>query len=252
MKVIINADDFGMDKNTTDAIINAFDAGYITDTTMVANGSAFQYACTLLQNHQPMIPVGIHFNITEGVPLTKEMQSCRKLTKQSHFNPKHGNPRLNRHEKQILFAELCAQVERLRDENICISHADSHHHSHTVPRYTGVFLKVCKKYGITRIRISQNVGQMSRLKHALKAIIRAWYRLQGFQVTDYFGDAEDAACFLKQQHTGSIEVMVHPDYDIDGNLIDRKKRLDGHSIGEQLEAALKFRASHTMTDYRNS
>jgi predicted glycoside hydrolase/deacetylase ChbG (UPF0249 family) len=44
IKVIINADDFGLNSLCTAAICQAFEQGLITDTTMVANGEAVEAA----------------------------------------------------------------------------------------------------------------------------------------------------------------------------------------------------------------
>ncbi len=46
-RVIINGDDFGMNKRCTLAIAQAFGEGLITDTTIMANGELFDYALSL-------------------------------------------------------------------------------------------------------------------------------------------------------------------------------------------------------------
>ena len=65
-KIIINADDFGLNPSCTEAICKAFKNSLITDTTMVANGTVFEEAVDYIQKYQLQGKVGIHFNLTEG------------------------------------------------------------------------------------------------------------------------------------------------------------------------------------------
>ena len=81
MKLIINADDFGMTKSCTKAIFDAFNQNLITDTTMVANGEAFDFANELSKGHKIRESIGIHFNLTEGIPLTEDIKKCAKFAK---------------------------------------------------------------------------------------------------------------------------------------------------------------------------
>lgn len=250
MKLIINADDLGLNISATDAIFEAFDKGLITDTTMLANGGAFEYASEALRKRKSAMPVGIHFNITESVPLTEPIKECARFVTEGRFNLTTVNRPLNQKEKRALFEELCAQVERVKSEGITITHADSHHHSHISPVYMGIFLKVCKKYGIEKIRISRNIGRMSTLKRMLKQVINRWFRFKGMKVTDYFGDVEDAEKFCESHSSGVVEIMVHPDYDIDGRLIDRKKNIDGKPSGDTLECVFNVSNAYPLTEYR--
>ena len=56
---------------------------------------------------------------------------------------------------------------------------------------------------------------------------------RGITTTDYFGSLEDVVtCGLP---TGTTEIMVHPDYDQDGALIDRVEFLDGIPAGKALD-----------------
>lgn len=44
MKLIINADDFGLSKSITDGIIDGILSGYITSTTVMSNMDYAEYA----------------------------------------------------------------------------------------------------------------------------------------------------------------------------------------------------------------
>ena len=68
------------------------------------------------------------------------------------------------------------------------------------------------------------------------------------KTTDYFGSLEDAlGCGLPD---GITEIMVHPDYDKDGILIDRVEFDDGIPAGGPLSRLEKFSGEERIT-YRS-
>ena len=70
MKLIINADDFGLSKSITDGIIEWILNGYITSTTIMANMRYAEYAVKeAIKNNIDC--VGLHINLTVGKPLIK-------------------------------------------------------------------------------------------------------------------------------------------------------------------------------------
>ena len=66
--IIINADDFGLNKSCSQAIALAFSEELVTDTTIMANGEYFDDAVKLAEKHGFFDKIGIHLNITEGKP----------------------------------------------------------------------------------------------------------------------------------------------------------------------------------------
>src|ERR1041385_5512141 len=69
VKVIVNADDFGMNAQETDAICEGLAAGRINSATVMANGGALDQ---VLQNQHlfPGCSFGAHLNLTYGVPVS--------------------------------------------------------------------------------------------------------------------------------------------------------------------------------------
>ena len=68
---IINADDFGMNSEANKAIIHSLKNGICSSTTLISNMSGFEEAVSLIKENNLNNRVGIHLNLTEGVPLTK-------------------------------------------------------------------------------------------------------------------------------------------------------------------------------------
>lgn len=222
MKVLINADDFGWSKSCTDAILQSFEKGYITSTTMCANGEAFDYAAQQVQKTEYQNRVGIHFVLTEGQPLTEEIRKNPLFCDgQGQF---HGQfPRyqpLNRASRQQIREELTAQAKRFADSGLSFHHADSHHHSHTAPFVTPIVRSVMKEFGITGLRLHRNIGAISVAKRVFKQL---WNKSIGkLAYTDYFGgfeDVKEVPRLLEQE--GVLELMCHPDFDASGVVVDR-------------------------------
>ena len=80
MKLIVNADDFGLTSGVTYGIYDAMCRGVVTSTTMMVNTSATLLAAQLTKR-EPDLAVGLHANISLGEPLTR----CPSLLKDGRF-----------------------------------------------------------------------------------------------------------------------------------------------------------------------
>ena len=231
-RVIINGDDYGMNERNTRAIAEAIEKGLITDTTMMANGEYFDEALALAKEKGFIDKIGIHLNLTDFPPLTEDIAKQPRFVKDGHFYKGYDRTkRLTKEEKDAIRQELTAQVEKLRSAGIPINHADSHHHIHTGIFVAPIAAEVCKKYGINKIRLHRNLGQISFLKRIVKKKYNDWLVKQGFVTTDYFAYVMDIDGVPIPDNT---EIMVHPDYDKDGVLIDRRGMENGFPVGKPL------------------
>ena len=66
--LIVNADEFGLTEGINEGIIEVHAHGIVTSTTMVANLWAFDHAVALSRKY-PSLAVGVHLNVTHGVPI---------------------------------------------------------------------------------------------------------------------------------------------------------------------------------------
>ena len=230
--IIINADDFGLNEHCSKAIAQAFREGKITDTTMMATGEYFDEAVVLAKEQGFIDNIGIHLNLTEGEPLTEDIKACPRFVTDGRFNKVYNRTKpLSNDEKAAIYKELTAQVEKIQSAGIKLTHADSHHHIHTGIFVAPIAVKVCKEHGITKMRLHRNLGQINAVKRFVKKRYNRWLHKQGMITTDYFAyivDIENAKIL------DNTEIMVHPDFDKDGVLIDRHGVEDGFPIGTKL------------------
>ena len=232
-RVIINGDDFGMNERCSKAIAQAIEKGLITDTTAMANGEWLDKALALARDNGFADRLGIHPNLTEGKPLTEAICRYPDFVTNGAFNK--GAMKLNREltddEYKAVYAELNAQISRLRAADIPITHADSHHYIHNSLYLLPVVAQVCKAHGIRKIRLQRDLAPVSE---AVKAEISAYHhalRLSGFITTDHFGRPED---IHDRDIPDCTELLVHPDFDRNGKLIDRHGMSDGYPVGDSL------------------
>lgn len=246
IRITINADDFGLNPSCTGAICIAFSNGLITDTTMVANGSSFENAVDYIQNYQLQEKIGIHFNLTEGKPLTDEIVSLPIFCSDGIFHGKVNRLKpLNRQEKAAVYKELSAQIEKIEQESIIVTHADSHHHIHTGIFIAPIVVRVCKEHGIKKIRLHRNIGSIALVKKIVKKLYNCWLQIHDFETTTYFGSMDD----VRQVGVlDNLEIMVHPEFDGNGILIDKTAELEGRSVGKPLELPAGY---YTLRGYKD-
>lgn len=152
-RLIINADDFGLDRPATEAILRLGELRRITSTTVLANlvGDADLRALRRL----PGISVGLHLNLLEGAPLSAasripDLLDCQGgLLGQKALLARALAGRLPVEQLEI---EISAQFRRLQTAGIEPSHVDSHQHSHQYPLLGPRILDILVRLGVRRVR----------------------------------------------------------------------------------------------------
>ena len=247
MSIIINGDDYGMNRRCSEAIARAFGEGLITDTTMMANGGYFEEAVALAAAEGFSDKIGIHFNLTEGEPLSGDIRGLSAFVSVGGFHKgflKIPRP-LSEDERAAVYAELSAQAARISGAGIGITHADSHHYIHNNIYLAPIVSRVCKEYGICKIRLSRTFDTPDRPRVTQNVIDNSFWRQAGFKTAAHFGRLSDV---MGGDIPDGAEIMVHPDFDRNGGLIDRTGVEDGFTAGDSLPR-LSSEFGVTLTSY---
>ncbi len=127
MKLIINADDFGLSKSITDGIVDGILGGYITSTTIMANMDYAEYAIKqAIKNNINCI--GLHINLTVGMPIIKNNNLTDNNGVFLYNKMQIENEKLT---YEDVYNEINAQIEKIKEysnDKIKIDHLDFHHH----------------------------------------------------------------------------------------------------------------------------
>lgn len=226
--VIVNADDFGRDEATNRGIVEAFERGLTSSTTVMANQPGFAEAAALAHEHGLAEHVGIHLVLSSGTPLTQGIRRLPRFCDSDGFfrgGRSGALRRLSDHERECVALEFRAQVERVRSARLRITHVDSHHHVHTDWGVGTCVLDLCGDMGIPYVRLARNCGPgIGVARRAAKWAVNARLRRRGLARTRWFGDPID---WLHLQRTGApdstlddFELMTHPRVDESGELVD--------------------------------
>lgn len=154
--LICNADDFGIGRRITDAIVDCHVNGIISNTTLMANMPAAEYACKRAKE-LPSLGVGVHLTLTEGRPLSPAERVSDLIDEQGQFLPVAIQRRQLWQGRKILEQvqyEFTAQIERTFELGITPTHSDSHHAIHKMPIARKAMIKVLQKFNIFRARRS--------------------------------------------------------------------------------------------------
>jgi len=213
--IIVNSDDYGISNSVNTAIVRAFENGCISSTTMMASMPGFEHAVELA-NTNPLLKnaIGLHMNLTEGVPLTEPIKKCAFFCKDGMFTYQRQQAIFfpSGDEKKAIRTEITAQLKRLIDNNIIPTHLDAHHHVHTEFGVINVYLAVAKEFGIKKVRLSKNVGKTSKAKLVYKQLFNSYLRTRfGMTTTDIFCSANEYASIMNDPGIANknIEIMVH-------------------------------------------
>ena len=156
-RVIVNADDFGMSKGITDAVLLAHRYGFLTSTSLMVNMPWAEYAVEQLAR-APGLGVGIHLNICQGRPVLPAPEVQSLVDPEGNFHtPPVMIQKLWRWQvtgKEI-DAEFRAQISWMKQRGLHPTHADSHQHMHIYPVAVRPFVRALKAEGIECARASR-------------------------------------------------------------------------------------------------
>lgn len=143
-KFILNADDFGMSKAFNNAVLRGYNQGFLTSTSLCANGETFDTAVNEIIPECPNLGIGVHLNIIEGNSLKNGEKFNNSYLKLMYIA---GNS---------WFLEYAEKEFRLQIEKVLryttVTHLDSHVHVHAIPKIFELTCKLAKEYGIKQVR----------------------------------------------------------------------------------------------------
>ena len=221
----MNADDFGLSPAVTTGILEAAEAGAVTSASMIVNLDDFEETVARARNFG-RLPLGLHLNLTMGRPLTR----APSLT--SKGGDFYGLPTLVKRaslgmvDSADVARECAAQLNRIAEAGIAVTHMDSHRHIHVHPALFAPVMEAATSRGVYAVRaplepISTNLGDWRAtmkkvalsLSSRLSGAIRTGHGPDHFYGISLQGGRSFASRLfglIPKLPSGTSEIMTHP------------------------------------------
>jgi len=238
-KLIVNADDFGLTPGVNRGVLDAHTRGILTSASLFANAPATDDAIAIARRMHTLA-VGCHLTLVDGRPVMPD-EDVPTLAPGGHFRPTWTSFirdfLLRRISRQEIERELAAQVRRLSDAGLRLTHLDSHKHVHAHPSIFALVAGVARRFGIQTVRVPCErppvmlVGRYALRKGSRQAVenlaLAPWAardrrllaahglppapRFFGRVLTGLFTRSGFHA-LLRSLPEGTSELMMHPGY----------------------------------------
>ncbi|MCA6071695.1 MAG: ChbG/HpnK family deacetylase [Endomicrobium sp.] len=131
-KLIVNADDFGRNKDNTEAIVFAHRYGVLSSTTVMTEKESFNYAAKLIKEN-PNLKTGLHIDLDCIFLMREPNRFYKRLEK------------ITLAMKIKIQDAINMQLEKFLKAGFILSHLDSHHHAHMHPEVLPFVAKKAKE-----------------------------------------------------------------------------------------------------------
>lgn len=249
-QLIINADDFGLTPGVNRAVLEMNEAIALTSTTLMACSQSFEEAVQGAKAH-PELGVGCHVVLVDGSPVLPPEQIPTLVEPSTgQLRPTLGafvrDLQLGRIREKEIEAEAEAQIHRLQQHGIRVTHIDTHKHSHMFPRVLRPVTRAALGRGVKAIRnpfepswsLSATPG--APLVRRMEVLVLRFFRRYFLECVRHAGLAttdgavgvlatgtlnpETVRSLLQALPEGRWELVCHPGYQ-DENLLKIRTRL---------------------------
>jgi hopanoid biosynthesis associated protein HpnK len=243
-RLIVNADDFGLSTEVNEGILEAFEQGILTSTSLIPTGEAFRHAVEIARK-TPSLDVGIHLTLTGEKSVLEKNEIPTLVDEKGNFRrsvyPFFSDYIRNRISMEDVRNEYSAQFDKVIDHGISISHIDSHQHLHVLPKILEITIQLANRHGIRAIRFPkeririQHLATGSNYPRLIQQIVlnifcaysrerMKHYATDHFHGFYYGGDLDKnnlKRILVEQLDNGIVEIMCHPGRIIDGKTMEK-------------------------------
>lgn len=233
-QLIVNADDFGLHTHVNHGIYDGHKNGIITSTSLMPTGLAFEHAVSIA-HETPSLGIGIHLTLVGETTVLDASKIPSLVDKDGRLPVQYPqfllHYGLGKIQAKDVAKELFAQVKKVMNTGISVTHLDSHQHMHIVPGVIDIVIALAKEFKIPAIRIPAEPysftgnypASLARImgrcgltflaEQARKKIIKSGlYTTQNFFGMVAGGNMQEMYLseILKNLPNGTSEVMMHP------------------------------------------
>jgi chitin disaccharide deacetylase len=153
MNIIINADDFGISKELNACVSHLHKQGVLSSATLISNSPDFQDA-VITAKKLPELGIGVHLTLDGPYNVLKSASSVINPETGQFYNSRIvvGKLRYFGFKSDDIFKEYCAQIGKILDHGVNITHIDHHHHYHLYHKSLDQVKRVAQKFKIRCVR----------------------------------------------------------------------------------------------------
>lgn len=229
--LIVNADDFGLTESVNQGITKAFREGIVRSTSIMPVGKAYDDAVKLAKEN-PGLDIGIHLCLTQEKPVLAKNEIGSLLSNDGNFFKTPTELIVHylfcRTKLKEIQRELDAQIRKVLDSGIKVTHLDSHDHIHMFPPILNIVARLAKQYGILYVRypyerlvsFNSNVSRhfIGYILIVLCFLSKQIFKKSGILKTDYFYgflnsghlSEQNLMQVFKKINNGITEIICHP------------------------------------------
>ncbi|MFC1478952.1 carbohydrate deacetylase [Candidatus Margulisiibacteriota bacterium] len=232
-RVIVNADDFGLTEGINRGIQYCFRQGIVRSTSLMAVGPAFEHAVTIA-GETPGLGIGCHLTLVEEKPvlpvsMVKSLVNPDGCFVKSfkEFIIRYFTGKINLNEVRLEFE---AQIKKVLDSGIKITHLDSHQHLHMLPSIFSMVCKLAAVYNIPAVRLTRCPGWSPKglVLSFFTGSAKGKLKINNLKAVDLFlgvpvSGGLDKSYLLQafgKYHARNVEIMSHPG-ELDEQYINR-------------------------------
>lgn len=233
LKIIFNADDFGISRGVNAAICEAHNKGILNSASLMVN-QEFAAEAVEAAKKMPNLEMGLHLNLTNEIPAArpedipllvdadgKLKNGFVKLLLLSIFRPRKFATEVEK--------EIRAQVQKYVATGLKMAHIDGHRHVHLIPAVFKILRKIQTEYAVPRVRVmNENLFNTIRqnkskswlfdgglIKYSILRFLTWW---NGYNSDVYFYTILFTCKISREQFQNikipqgykAVEIMIHP------------------------------------------
>ena len=266
-RLIVTADDFGMNLAVNEAVEKAFNDGILTCASLMMGGAAVKDAVERARRMKGL-GVGLHITLADGRPTAMQAQVRSLLGPDGNFRndlARSGvrwffNPLV----RLQLAREINAQFQAFVATGLVLDHVNAHKHLHFHPTVTAMIISIGRRYGMLAMRIPDEPRDIlleadpkanipkSRLGFLLRMMRRRAKRAKLAYNDNIFGLAWSGAVtedrllsLIPHLPDGLNELYCHP---ANADASEIRRGVAGYKYREELAALLSPRVRQALTD----
>lgn len=206
-RLIVTADDVGLHRGMTEGAIRAHRHGIVTACSIVANGREFDDAVARLRD-VPALEVGVHLTMVEERALTTGQPMPKNWL------------RFVFADHEYVGTELRAQIEKVLDTGLRVTHINGHQHLHLFPRVFQLVVLLAQQYGIPYVRTVNDRGGRAGIARRTSIAALNFFGRRVAGSNDWTVGVLEAGHLdhiepLLEHVEGVTELVTHPGVDVD-------------------------------------